>query len=55
MDQMGDNVEADEWLATSLDQHHEPEPPLWRILNNLEKNDTAKDDPHAQPDTNLWL
>ncbi|KGA06884.1 MAG: hypothetical protein GM46_9640 [actinobacterium acAcidi] len=55
MDQMGDNVEDDEWLATSRVQHHEPERLLWRIQNNLGKNDMVKDDPHVQPGTNLWL
>ena len=55
MGQMGDNVEDDEWLATFLVPHHERERLLWRIQNNLEKNDTVKDVLHAQPDTSLWL
>jgi hypothetical protein len=55
MGQMGDNVEVVEWLATSLVPHHEQELLLWHIQNNLGKNDTVKDVPHALPDTNLWL
>jgi hypothetical protein len=53
MGQTGDNERVDAWSTMYRGQHHERERLLWRIQNNLEKNDTVKDVLHAQPDTNL--
>lgn len=55
MGQKVGNAPVDAPSTMSRGQRHERELLLWRIQNNLEKNDTVKDVPRAQSDTNLWL
>ena len=55
MGQKVGNAPVDAPSTMSRGQRHECEPLLWRIPNNLEKNDTVKDVLRAQSDTNLWL